>query len=281
VSADPIAAPPIQAISAARLRDRVASTAHAEIFAFEPGWVIKLYRDHVPRADILRQQRIDQRLAATGLRVPRVRAELVEDIGRGRLGIVYERIDAETMTQRLRRRPAALLAQAERLAALHLEVHAAPAIDGLPGSKQRLARRIAMLGMLDAGTRARLAALLASLADGTSLCHGDFHSDNVLLAAPPVLIDWNDASIGTGLGDAARTWVIFCFTLPRLTGAAGLYARLFAAAYLRAYRRGSRCDPRELHAWQIVHAAARLAETASPTEQRAMMDFVRRGLQRL
>ena len=63
--------------------------------------------------------------------------------------------------------------------------------------------------------------------------------------------------------------------------AAGMHAhieRLRAAihdAYLTRYRELNSMDERELAAWRVVMAAARLGRTPSPTERSALMAVIR------
>lgn len=64
--------------------------------------------------------------------------------------------------------------------------------------------------------KAAALSLLASLPSGDSLCHGDFHPDNIILAKQqPIIIDWLDASQGPPLADVARTLMLF--TIPPLS----------------------------------------------------------------
>ncbi|WP_308530680.1 aminoglycoside phosphotransferase family protein [uncultured Paenibacillus sp.] len=56
---------------------------------------------------------------------------------------------------------------------------------------------------------------LKSLPDGTRLCHGDFHPENVMIGERNWVIDWMTGMIGNPAGDVARTLLLFRFgTLP-------------------------------------------------------------------
>ena len=100
-----------------------------------------------------------------GFPVPRV-IEVRED------ALVLERIDGQTMGERLIRRPWEGARQAATLAELHERLH-----------------------------QIRF--------EGATLVHFDLHPDNVILApGGPVVVDWTNAHAGEADADVAMTWVI-------------------------------------------------------------------------
>jgi aminoglycoside phosphotransferase (APT) family kinase protein len=109
--------------------------------------------------------------------------------------------------------------------------------------------------------------VLDRLPDGDRLCHGDYHPGNVLVAADRVgVIDWTNAARGVPEADHARTVLLLRWADP-LPGtplvspalmAAGRSA--FARRYARTYTRGADGPLRQMDAWLVVHAAARLSE---------------------
>lgn len=82
---------------------------------------------------------------------------------------------------------------------------------------------------------------LKSLPEGDSVCHGDFHPDNVLLSDDDVtIIDWMDASRGNPLADIARTSIILLGAseseqIPNLLQK--VFVRSFHRIYLHEYFR--------------------------------------------
>src|SRR5438105_2291070 len=82
------------------------------------------------------------------------------------------------------------------------------ALSAEPGTRRSRERIDARIETSDAPAADKQAARerLAALPDGTALCHGDFHPDNVLLSPRgPVVIDWSSASRGHPVGDLAWT----------------------------------------------------------------------------
>ncbi len=238
----------------------------AELFAWEPGRALKLYRADVPAAWVLAEAERTRLAAEAGLPAPRVYGTLEHD---GRTGIVLEWIDGENLSQTWASRPWTTVALAHRLAALHAALHAV-AIPALPAQRSGQVGRIERAPELAAEERARALAVLAGLPDGDRVCHNDLHPENVLLGPRgPVIIDWMDANRGNPLADVGRTLLIlrgWPYTTPnpaeRLIrrGVIALCTRAYLARYL-ALRGLSAAPARaELAAWQIPLAAIRLNE---------------------
>ena len=112
------------------------------------------------------------------------------------------------------------------LVRLQCSVHAINA-DGLPKLADRLARKITCSEFIAQSVKDDLLSLLNRLKDGSNnLCHGGFHPLNVLYDRNKYwIIDWVDATAGSLLADACRTYLIFAAT-PHKAGASLLRAFL-------------------------------------------------------
>jgi hypothetical protein len=104
--------------------------ASAEVLAWEPGTVLKLFHPryaYVVDLELARARAVH----ALGAPCPAVLGEAVHE---GRRGIVYERIEGPLLGAALAKGALAIGPVAERLVALHLELHAlrVPANAGLP-----------------------------------------------------------------------------------------------------------------------------------------------------
>jgi aminoglycoside phosphotransferase (APT) family kinase protein len=141
---------------------------------------------------------------------------------------------------------------------------------GLPRLADALRRKIGRATSLSDAARAAALeqlTLLEQQPGGHSLCHGDFHPGNVVLSARgPVIIDWNDATLGPPAADVARTQMLFLHGgTPPLAGGAKqrlvqtLRRALFALP-LHRYRAPIGIDEREVAAWRLPVATARMSE---------------------
>jgi aminoglycoside phosphotransferase (APT) family kinase protein len=130
--------------------------------------------------------------------------------------------------------------------------------------------------------RKRVLNLLATLTDGESVCHGDFHPGNVLITDQgAVVIDWMTASSGNPWADVARTSMILTIgakgagkqVSPMIRSIINLYHR----TYLKQYLKHIPDRRNELKQWIPVIAAARLDEQID-LEREGLIKLVQEGL---
>jgi len=252
----------------------------AEIFAWEDGKILKLFRDRVPPGDVDYELRLARIVQASGLPVPAV-FDIIEI--NGRRGIVYERMDGPSMLASMGENPKETPHYLRQLAELHIEMHTR-SVPELPSQRERLQRKIQHAKPLSKELKAATLQALDALPDGDRLCHGDFHPGNILLTADdPIIIDWIDATRGNPLADVARTHLLF--SMARLPGLSivALLLRLANRWLLDQYLQGyfaSRPDERKaLNAWIPVVAAARMEEGITH-EFPQLLKIVKSGLRK-
>ena len=228
-----------------KLEQPLASGRTAEIYPWNDGRILKLYRSGEPRSAAQRELAINRRVTDAGIAAPQVfegdAADGLVEIG-GRVGIVFQRVDGPSMLADLMVHPWRLICHARALAGLHARMQdhevTAPQFDD---QKALLARRIsAAANHVRDIDEARWLQRLESLPAGDRLCHGDFHPDNVLLSrenggAKPVTLDWENAAQGDPAGDVARTVLILRIAggTPDSSRWAQMLIRLLARSFLR------------------------------------------------
>ncbi|HKB05488.1 MAG TPA: phosphotransferase [Gemmataceae bacterium] len=232
----------------------------ADVYPWGDGQVLKLFHSGRDRERAEREYRVSRTVHAAGLPVPATYERIEID---GRCGIVFERIDGPSLYEYVQARPWTLVWAVRQLADLHAQIHRVTGPAELPSHRERIARAIDSAADLSEADRNAARRKLAGLPDGPTLCHGDFHPGNVLLAARgPVVIDWGRATRGHPLGDVACTlrlirtaslppwsprpmhWLLAC-TRPSLQ-----------RWYLKRYLRMQAGTRREIEAWQEPLAAA-------------------------
>ncbi len=252
----------------------------AEIFAWQEGTILKLYRDWCPPDWVDHEARIAAVVTQAGLPAPRA-FDIVEV--NGRRGLVYERVDGDSMLQEMLRQPLKLPRYGRMLADLHLEMHRQSA-PTLPSQRSQLEHSINDAKSLPDDLRAAALQALARMPDGDSLCHGDFHPENVLMTAKgPLIIDWMTANRGNPWADVARTHLLLTIgqtpahinILMRTVILVG--RRTFYRAYMGRYQALAPEGKQQLQAWIPVLAAARLNEEIA-NEQQALLAIVTTGL---
>jgi aminoglycoside phosphotransferase (APT) family kinase protein len=234
----------------------------AEVFAWEDGAVVKLFRSWVPPRQAEVEAKLARAVSDSGLPVPWV-GEIV-DVD-GRMGLVYERVDGSSLLDRLKKRPWTLSYTAKLLASLHARMHAVRDVPGVPRQREELKWKIEASGRLSPRLRSLALDRLGRLPDSDVLCHGDFHPGNILMTqSGPVLIDWIDATCGHPYADVARTLIIARFGVPRGGSVSQRVlrasARGLSTIYEREYGRLCGTTHADVVPWLPVVAAARIQE---------------------
>ena len=233
----------------------------AEIYAWEDGWVLKLFYDWFSEEAIRTEAKLARAVQAAGLPVPAV-GEIVE-IG-ARLGLPYERVNGTSMLEQVRARPWTLPRFSRLMAELQAGMHDNDTVTGLPPQRRRLEGKIRQAQGLSPELKSAALEALAAMPQGARLCHGDFHFGNVLMTADrPVVIDWIDATLGRPLADVARSSVIILGILAPGSGATWVERVMVSwhhRIYLRHYFRLSPGGEEEYRAWRPIVAAARMSE---------------------
>ena len=198
----------------------------AEIYLWDDQHVLKLYRDWCPPGWVEYEARIARLVYAAGIPSPEA-SEIVELDGRR--GLIYQRLEGISMVQDLKARPWLLFQHARSLAELQCKIHEKSSVE-LPSYKDRLRYDIEEASHLTEGLRRKAIDLLDQLPDGQSICHGDFHPENVLITqSGPVVIDWMTACSGRPWADVARTSLILTIGVKTAAKQVPLFLRLMVA----------------------------------------------------
>jgi aminoglycoside phosphotransferase (APT) family kinase protein len=258
---------------------KIAEGRDAEIFAWDDGLVLRLYRDPHAGARADREMAV---LAAVRSVLPSVPAPTARIAHDGRPGIVMERVDGHAVYEEISRRPWRVWSLAALVGRLHAELNAVAAPPDLPALRVVLHRRFGADDAIPDDLRAPALHALERLPDGDRLCHGDFQPDTVRLGPlGPVVIDWVNATRGDPAGDFARTAVMMrTGSLPPGTPALIRWGSLvgrsaFRRAYVGGYARVRRFDALHLRRWTLVRAVERLADRI-PEERAPLLREARR-----
>ena len=250
-------APAVQPVKLAEGRE-------AEILSWGDGRVLRLYRDPAAGAQADREM---QALAAVRSVLSLVPTPYERIEWQGRPGIVMQRVDGRDALTEISRQPWRLTQLSALSGRVHAELNGIAAPDGLPALRSELSARIGSDAAIPERLRAPALETLATLPDGTALCHGDFQVANVLLSpSGPVVIDWGYATRGDPDGDFARSLLMTRLgSLPPGTPRLIRWGRrlgtgLFRHVYQRAYSQRRPHDPVRIRRWQLVRAVERLAD---------------------
>ncbi len=251
---------------------RIAEGRDAEVFAWEPGVVLKLYR--AGHEGSLGSESASMAAAkAAGAPVPAMLGMAEVD---GRRGLLMERVDGADMLTVLGSKPWKLLRLGGTMGRAHAALHDAIAPPELPDLKQRLRAHMERSPLVPDVLRSRALAALASLPDGDRIVHGDFHPGNVIVTERgPIVIDWTNAVRGDAAADVARTLLTLRMGAlppgtPRLLGLLQNGGRsVLTWRYRAAYQALRPDDMRRASRWMLPVAIHRLTENI--VEERAQL----------
>lgn len=197
------------------LGEKIGEGASADIHAWAPGQIVKLFKAGVPRQLGWHEAHMTRAVFAAGAPAPEVLDVVTLE---GRFGIVLRRLDGPTLLQ-LTRSGAMTFGQAGAiLASLLMSVHKTPPtwevlplrdwMDGALRSAGGIVPKHIATGIL---------ALIERLRPGDGLCHGDLHPDNVIMTADgPRIVDWMAAVRAPAAFDLGICHVVLTEIAPAL-----------------------------------------------------------------
>jgi aminoglycoside phosphotransferase (APT) family kinase protein len=251
----------------------------AEVYALDTDRVVKLLLPGINPLVLEREAEFTAAAHGAGAPAPAVFGAVELE---GRAGWVFERVAGDSLAALLPKRPWKSRTYARLAAEVQFRLHQRHSTD-LPLLSDRLAAKIDHADVLNRDLRRRAKDALVGL-DGSesSVLHGDFHADNVLLAADgPTVIDWLDASRGDPAADVARSqWLsspaVLPPDVPLRSVVAGVLAR-FGREYFRHYLRISAVTEEVVRAWQLPVLAGRLSEGIEHEEEALVTTLRRRA----
>jgi hypothetical protein len=188
------------------LGEKIGEGFFADIHAWAPGQVVKLFKDGIPRRVSQWEARMTRAVFAAGGPAPEVVGEVSLD---GRCGIVLPRLEGPTLLQLTKSGAITFERAGAILASLFLAVHnTPPPPDVLPLRDLMNGSSLLSGGAVPRHIAAGILALIERLRPGDGLCHGDLHPDNVMMTAHgPRIIDWGVAVRAPAALDLARCHV--------------------------------------------------------------------------
>ena len=216
-----------------------------------------------------------------GLPVPKVYERVrIND----REGIVFERIEGPSLLAELTHKPWKVNQYAKLLAELHVKIHEIPAPVHLGSQREWVKEEIIdAKEFLTSELQHEIIALLDSLPDGNTLCHGDFHPGNIVMTKQgPVIIDWMTVSRGSAVGDVAITLVLLragkAPVRPIAQWLLDIIGNTFHSTYIKTYFQIHPEQQRHIRIWQIVMAASH-SGVCVPEERVNLLNIIYAGMQ--
>lgn len=252
----------------------------SEIFELDDDRIIKLYRCGIPDDLCLYEFEI------TGYAhdILKIAPKPIDTVHiDGRIGAVYERLTGNTMLKLMMSKPWCINKYSIALAQCHVSMQKGVGIR-TKTVKEKLRRDIESVTLLNSHEKQFIMNYLETLPDGDSICHFDFHPDNIMVSANKYyVIDWMTACIGDPLSDVARTALILNYAeIPRvpvlINLLAGTLKKNIYKRYLQEYVNLTEVNISDIQKWELPIAAARLCEWIPDAESRKLVALIKKEL---
>jgi Phosphotransferase enzyme family len=192
------------------LGEKIGEGVFADIHAWAPGQVVKLFKGGIPRRVSRWEARMTRAVFAAGGPASEVLGEVSLD---GRYGFVLPRFEGPTLLQLTKSGAITFERAGAILASLFLAVHNTPPPPDVLPLRDVMSDLMNGSSLLAGGAVPRhiatgVLALIERLPPGDGLCHGDLHPENVMMTADgPRIIDWGVAVRAPAALDLARCHV--------------------------------------------------------------------------
>lgn len=233
----------------------------AQVFAWDDHKVVKVYFDWCPVEWIDFEAKINAAVHDAGAPAPAV--DGIVNI-EGKRGIVFERVEGPTLLERFKSSPDQAETLGRELANVQFQIHQL-SFDWLQPLKGGLSYAIDETPWATAAQKTAAHQQLEQLAEGSQVCHGDFHPLNVIATARgPIVIDWMTARRGHPIADVARTYMILHLgKLPPENPLSQYIEQIrtkFHQAYIEEYLALSGASNEDVEAWMLPILVARTNE---------------------
>jgi uncharacterized protein (TIGR02172 family) len=180
----------------------------AAVYEWEESKVLKLFYEGYSKEAVEKEFRNAK--AVENMYFPKPKAyEIIHC--QGRMGIIYEAVIGESLLHWVMRTN-----NVQECAAYMAKLHKSMiknSISNVPCYKEFLKYNILEVPAVDSKKREEVLQILDKLPDGNTLCHGDFHPDNIILSdGQTMVIDFMNVCHGNFLYDVARTVYLMEFT---------------------------------------------------------------------
>jgi len=187
-----------------QMKELIGKGRTADVYRYDDNKAVKIFhRDftHLANEEYIKVKNID----SVGIHAPHV-YELIEI--NSQKAIIYEFVHGNNLIYEMQKQPLKVNHYSKKLAESHAKIHS-KSVSGLQSVKESLCSEIINVQSLKQTDKEKIMKYIASLSDGNSLCHYDFHPGNILVSNDKFnVIDWMTAVTGNPCADVCRTGII-------------------------------------------------------------------------
>ena len=245
------------------LKNLIAHGDEVEVYEYE-GKAVKVFLNPEKKEkclyEALTQARVETTLVNSWLKMPKVQE--VSVLPDGRWAITMDLIKGKTMYELMKEDPSKVDLYIDKMVEIQMELHSQymPLLSKL---KDKMARQIKSLGVIDEIKKYELLTRLDSMPKHIKLCHGNFSPKNIIINDEGTyVLDWVAERQGNASADVARTYLLLCLEYPEI-----------AEKYMDKFCMASGTSKRYVQAWLPIVAAAQLIKN-KPEEKDLLMKWI-------
>lgn len=182
----------------------------ADVYEYGSDTVVKLFKGQYSNSEVEKEYKLHMVVQNYGLPIPKLYDILrFED----KTGLVYQRINGFTMLDDIRSNPSKMPEYSKDTASLHLEISKCTVDDDqLVSVNKQYSDWITWLDILSHEKKQKAVDYINSLPSGNTLCHSDFHADNIMIEnGKYYIIDWINVNRGCFAADVMRSSALIEF----------------------------------------------------------------------
>lgn len=240
--------------------------------------VLKLFHESMSFEAIEKEYETSKLINQLGIPAPNVEELLKFE---NKWGIIYEKISGRIFTQIVSSQPLFLKKNAKLFAETQAAFHKRSTEKLIP-QKEYLSWKISETNLLSTDEKEEIIDYLKQLPDDNKVCHGDYHTDNIIwVNGKACILDWMTGISGNPCGDVARTLIImrFAYLPPGMSKTTKFILqagrKAFASFYLTSYLKLTNTTKEDIDKWLLPVIAARLDESGHESEKQLLLKELR------
>ncbi len=224
-----------------RYGEIIGSGQSAVIYARD-GIAAKVYREGQPKKQVYQEAFTLAVVRESGIPAPDIYS--VETF-RGRTAVLMDQVRGDSLADLMLKEPKKAEEYMDKIVGLQKDMHEIKTTEFRPLKLVLFGTILASPGISE-DEKKKLCAMLETLPDDLSICHGDFHGGNVIFDGKSyIIIDWAEVACGARAADACRSYMDYFILDQKL-----------AEMYLEKYCDASGLSRDEILDWLPVTAGS-------------------------
>jgi len=218
------------------------------------GIAAKVYREGQPKKQVYQEAFTLAVVRDSGIPAPDIYC--VETFHE-RTAVLMDHVRGDSLADLIQKDPEKTEEYMDKIVSLQKEMHGIYTTEFRPLKLVLFGTIVASPGLKE-DEKKRLSAMLETLPDGLSICHGDFHGGNVLFDGKSyIIIDWAEVACGAPAADACRSYMDFL-----------IMNQEHAEMYLEKYCAATGLSRDEILAWMPVTAGSLYGYLGSEAQEK-------------